>query len=134
MLARVLAFLTDPAGSNISGSRSGRVHPFQRPASDSGQMLRDAMGPNWWLARWLRRNSQDLWMRFFSNYAATSVSCSSDRSAITSFPSADRPVSTVDHDGGPGHVSRIVGQQDPDHRSDVFARWSGACGPTRRDT
>ncbi len=32
-----------------------------------------------------RRNSQDLWMRNLANYAATSVSCSSDRSTITPF-------------------------------------------------
>jgi hypothetical protein len=31
------------------------------------------------------RNSQDLWMRFLSNYAATSVSSCSDRSTITPF-------------------------------------------------
>ena len=31
------------------------------------------------------RNSQDPWMRFLTDYAATSSSCSSDRSAITPF-------------------------------------------------
>jgi hypothetical protein len=38
-----------------------------------------------WMDADLRRNSQDLWMRNPSNYAATSFSSASDRSAITPF-------------------------------------------------
>jgi hypothetical protein len=59
-------------------------------------MLRNETGRGRWLVCRLRRNSQDLWMGFFSNYAATSVSCSSHRSAITPFQLIGRlPPSTM---------------------------------------